>query len=169
MRVQLILCRVLQREAYLCAARSPHVVDIVLMPQGLHNEPARLRECVQEALEVVEDNQGRRYDASLLGYCLCSNGIVGLHAPIRTVVPRGHDCITLLLGSKEEYQKYFDAHRGVYWYSSGWIANSQQPGRERYEQTLRHYREKYGEDNAKFLLEQENQNYKRRLLGLSQD
>ena len=38
MRLQWIVCRVLQREAYLCAARSPHVVDLVLMPQGLHFE-----------------------------------------------------------------------------------------------------------------------------------
>jgi len=37
LRLQLIVCKVLQREAYYCAARSPHVVDIVLMEQGLHD------------------------------------------------------------------------------------------------------------------------------------
>jgi hypothetical protein len=155
MRFQFILCRLIQREAYLCAARSPHVVDLVLMPQGLHLEPDKLRASVQGALNVVEDSKGRPYDASLLGYGLCSNGIVGLQARIKTVVPRGHDCVTLLLGSKEKYQQYFDSHRGVYWYSSGWIEHSLQPGRERCEQILKEYVQKYGEDNAQYLMEME--------------
>ena len=64
-------------------------------------------------------------------------------------------CITFLLGSKERYQHYFDTHRGVYWYSAGWIENNQQPGRERYEQTLRDYVEKYGQDNAEYLMQME--------------
>ena len=136
-RLQLIACKVLQREAYFCAARSKNVVDVVLMPQGLHNEPDRLRSEVQKALERTHDIQDRPYDASLLGYGLCSNGIVGLGAEIPIVIPRAHDCITLLLGSKERYQEYFDSHRGVYWYSPGWIESGKQPGKERYELLLR--------------------------------
>jgi len=155
MRLQLILCKVMQREAYLCAARSKNVVDIVLMPQGLHDTPDKLREEVQKALNNTLDIQGRPYDASLLGYGLCSNGIVGLSAKIPIVVPRGHDCVTLLLGSKDRYQEYFDSHRGVYWYSAGWIESGKQPGKERYETTLKEYQEKYGDDNAQYLMEME--------------
>ena len=102
-RFQFITCKVMQREAYFCAARSKNVVDVVLMEQGLHDEPTRLRREVQKALDNTCDIQGRPYEASLLGYGLCSNGIVGLSAQIPIVVPRGHDCITLLLGSKEKY------------------------------------------------------------------
>jgi hypothetical protein len=145
----------MQREAYLCAARSPNVVDVVLMEQGLHDEPQRLRSQVLKALETVRDIQGRPYDASLLGYGLCSNGVVGLSASIPIVVPRGHDCITLLLGSKEKYQEYFDSHRGVYWYSAGWIESGKQPSQERYELLLKQYKEKYGDDNAQYLMEVE--------------
>ena len=155
MRLQFIVCKVLQREAYLAASRARNTVDVVLMPQGLHNEPDDLRARVQEALERVEDCQGNPYDASLLGYGLCCNGIVGLEARMTTVVPRGHDCVTLLLGSKERYREYFDTHRGIYWYSAGWIEGNEQPGRERYESTLTHYREKYGEDNAEYLMQME--------------
>jgi hypothetical protein len=115
LRLQLIVCKVLQREAYYCAAQSPHCVDVVLMEQGLHEEPERLRREVQKALERTHDAQGRSYDASLLGYGLCSNGTVGLGAEIPLVIPRAHDCITMLLGSKERYQEYFDSHRGTYW------------------------------------------------------
>ena len=145
MLLQFIICKVLQREAYLCAAQSPNTIDIVLVPQGLHNEPDKLRLAVQEALKAETDPRGRKYDASLLGYGLCSNGIAGLQAGIPIIVPRAHDCITLLLGSKEKYREYFDSHPGVYWYSSGWIEHSLQPGRERVELLLQTYREKYGE------------------------
>jgi len=145
----------MQREAYFCAARSKNVVDIVLMEQGLHDEPDKLRREVQKALDNTCDIQGRPYDASLLGYGLCSNGIVGLSAKIPIVAPRGHDCITLLLGSKDKYQAYFDSHRGVYWYSPGWIESGKQPSEERYEKMLKEYKEKYGDDNAQYLMEVE--------------
>ena len=145
----------MQREAYFCAARSKNVVDILLMEQGLHDEPEKLRSEVQKALDNTCDIQGRPYDASLLGYGLCSNGIVGLSAKIPIVAPRGHDCITLLLGSKDKYQEYFDSHRGVYWYSPGWIESGKQPSEERYEKMLKEYKEKYGDDNAQYLMELE--------------
>lgn len=145
----------MQKEAYLCAARSKNAVDVVLMPQGLHNEPEKLRNEVQKALERTADLQGQPYDASLLGYGLCSNGIVGLTAQIPIVVPRGHDCITLLLGSKDTYQKYFDSHKGVYWYSPGWIETDTMPGKERYEKTMQEYLRKYGHENAQYLMETE--------------
>lgn len=145
----------MQREAYFCSARSKNLVDVVLMEQGLHDQPDRLRAEVQKALETTIDIQGRAYDATLLGYGLCSNGIVGLSAKIPIVVPRGHDCITLLLGSKEKYKEYFDSHRGVYWYSPGWIESGKQPSKERYEKLLEDYKQKYGDDNAQYLMEVE--------------
>ncbi len=154
-RFQFIVCQVMQREAYYCAARTRNVVDIVLMPQGLHQTPDKLREAVQQALDKTEDGAGRQYDATLLGYGLCSNGIVGLASKIPLVVVRGHDCMTLLLGSKKRYKDYFDAHRGTYWYSPGWIEHGNQPGKERYERTLAEYQAKYGADNAKYLMEME--------------
>ena len=149
------MCRVIQREAYLCAAKSPHIVDVHLMPQGLHNDPEKLRAEIQNALDISVDNQGKPYDAVLLGYALCSNGTVGIEARIQTVVPRGHDCMTLILGSKEMYKSYFDAHRGIYWYSAGWIEQTLQPGKERYINALESYKEKYGEENAEYLMEME--------------
>ena len=151
-RFQFIACKVLQREAYLCAARSKNNIDIVFMKQGLHNQPDDLRRQVQDALNRTHDQCSNKYDASLLGYGLCSNGIAGLSAQIPIVVPRGHDCITLLLGSKDKYKEYFEAHRGVYWYSSGWISTGTMPSKERYEENLAQYKEKYGTDNAEYLM-----------------
>ena len=155
MRLKFITCKVLQKEAYLCASRCANIVDIVLMPQGLHNTPDILRSEVQKEMNKTDDIAGQPYDAMLLGYGLCSNGIAGLSSPVRVVAPRGHDCVTLLLGSKERYQTYFDAHRGVYWYSSGWIETGTMPGPDRCERLLAEYRDKYGPDNAQYLLEME--------------
>ena len=155
MRLQFIVCKVMAEEARFCVNRSANDVDIILMEQGLHNEPERLRSEVRKALNKIRDDEGRSYDASLLGYGLCSNGIVGLSASVLLVVPRGHDCMTLLLGSKERYRQYFDSHKGIYWYSTGWIKTVSMPGKERYEQTLNEYIEKYGPDNAQFLMETE--------------
>ncbi|MGH7142787.1 MAG: DUF1638 domain-containing protein, partial [Planctomycetota bacterium] len=96
------------------------------------------------------------YDAILLGYGLCSNGIAGIEAR-RTplVVVRGHDCITHLIGSRQRYREYFDAHPGTYWYSPGWIDTGSQPGQARYERTLQAYVDRYGADNAKYLMDME--------------
>jgi len=155
MRLKFIVCKVVQREAYFCAARSKNVVDIVLMPQGLHDTPDILRSTVQAALAQTTDIQGRGYDAMLLGYGLCSNGVLGVSSKIPIVIPRAHDCITLLLGSKKKYQEYFDSHRGTYWYSPGWIECTDQPGKDRYEKKLKEYKEKYGDDNAEYLMQTE--------------
>jgi hypothetical protein len=145
----------MRREAYFCAARSPNEVDVVLLEQGLHEDPDNLRAAVQAALDRTQNPQGLPYDASLLGYGLCSNGIAGLSAKILMVVPRGHDCMTLMLGSKDKYREYFESHRGVYWYSSGWIETGTMPGKERYEKTLAEYQRKYGKENAQYLMEQQ--------------
>ncbi len=155
LRLKFVVCGVLKREAYYCAAMSNSIVEVCLMKQGLHNEPDKLRQTLMDVLTQTEDVQGNRFDAVVMGYGLCSNGIVGLKSPIPVIIPRAHDCVTLLLGSKERYKEYFDAHRGIYWYSNGWIESSPMPGRERVETTRKEYVEKYGEDNADFLMEME--------------
>jgi hypothetical protein len=155
MRYKFIVCKVLQKEAYFCAARSQNIIDIELMPQGLHESPSNLCAEVQKAIDKTEDSNGRPYDAILLGYGLCSNGVVGLEPKTPVVIPRAHDCITLLLGSKEKYKEYFDAHRGIYWYSPGWIDFGTQPSKQRQEDLLKEYVEKFGADNAQYIMETE--------------
>ncbi len=152
-RFKLIVCRVLQKEAYFCAAKTENIIDIELTGQGLHEQPEKLCQGLQDLIAETDDPEGRPYDAILLGYGLCSNAIIGLAATIPLVVPRGHDCVTLLLGSKEKYKEYFDSHRGVYWYSPGWIQGGHMPGKQRYEKMLEEYRQKFGPEKAKYLME----------------
>ena len=94
--------------------------------------------------------------AIVLGYGLCSKGTESITAQRCTIVlTRAHDCITLLLGSKERYAEYITQHPGTYWYSPGWNRHHTPPGKERYEKLYSEYLEKYGEDNAQFLMETE--------------
>lgn len=155
-RYKFIGCKVLMRELYQLAYSSNNIVDTVWKKQALHNTPDILRREVQAAIDAVEAEE-EKYDAILLGYCLCSNGIVGLKSSkTPLVIPRGHDCITMLLGSKEKYQTLFDSYGGgIYWYSPGWIEHSVMPGRERYDIAYKEYAEKYGEDNAQYLMDME--------------
>ena len=169
MRYAFIGCEVLFREFCLAAAHSSAVIDVVMLPQGLHCVPNDLRARLQREIDRLEAGGPEyvpyeqidvvpppKYDAILLGYALCSNGVVGVTSRrMPLIIPRGHDCITLLLGSKERYREYFDSHRGIYWYSSGWIERTMQPSRERYELTYKYYVDTYGEDNAEYLMEME--------------
>ncbi len=147
----LIGCRAVWRELYLCAAQSKNRIEIALLPQGLHNTPDLLRKEMRRMIS----NAGEGWDAILCGYGLCCNGLAGLsHPTLPLVLPRAHDCITLLLGSKETYRDYFEAHPGTYWYSSGWFEETDMPGPDRDEKTRQMYVEKYGEENADFLMEE---------------
>lgn len=151
-RHRIIACHVLWRELCYYASLSGNIFDFRFLKQGLHNTPDVLRSELQGAIDETDGD----YSAILIGYGLCSNGIEGIVArQTRLVAIRGHDCITCLLGSKERYQQYFDAHPGTYWYSPGWIETGSQPGKERYERTYQAYVEKYGDDNAGYLMEME--------------
>jgi len=150
-RFLLLACRVLWRELNYYSAQSPHELTIRYLEQGLHKTPDRLRAALQEQIDAASDHD---FDALPLGYGLCSNGIVGLRPrSVPLVVPRAHDCITFLLGSKERYREYFDQRPGTYWYTPGWIECTEMPGPEHREKTYRAYCEKYGEENALYLME----------------
>lgn len=165
MRLKLIACKVMFREISRLAADCPNVVDITWMRQGFHDTPDLLRSHVQDQIDRIDEGtdpfSGIKgdgdFDAILLGYGLCSNGIAGLTSkkyPI--VIPRGHDCITFFLGSKERYRKLFDSMSGgIYWYSAGWCENVLMPGRKRMEAAYAIYLDKYGEENAEYLMETE--------------
>ncbi len=155
-KYKVIACKVISKELYTIAAKSKNLIDILWLKQALHDTPDRLRRQISEAIERVE-NEDETYDAILLGYGLCSKGIAGVKA-VKTpiIAPRGHDCITMLLGSKERYRELFDSHSGgIYWYSCGWIDHALQPGKERYELTYQNYLNQFGEENAKYLMEME--------------
>lgn len=158
-RFKLIVCEILFRETCHCAARTGNIIDITFMGKGLHNiGDSKMSSALQEEIDQAKTD---RYEAILLGYGLCNNGIQGLHASLPMVVPRAHDCITLLLGSKEKYRAYFDKNPGTYFQSTGWmerdvdfydgeISVMEQLGINK---SFQDYVEKYGEENARYIME----------------
>ena len=80
-----------------------------------------MRESVQAAIDEAE-TQIEKYDAIALGYGLCGNGLAGVQArSVSLVLPRAHDCITLLMGSRARFESYFQDHPGVFYRSAGWV------------------------------------------------
>jgi hypothetical protein len=157
LKLKLIACNVFQREACWCLSKTPHLVDPVFVELGLHVNPAYLRERLQSLIDA-EDAQDIRHDAVLLLYGLCGNAAVGLQArrtPI--IIPRAHDCATVLLGSAARYEAVFADNPSRPFSSIGYLER----GSETYRteggytggvgDTYEAYVEKYGEDNAKYL------------------
>ncbi|MBX3729540.1 MAG: DUF1638 domain-containing protein [Candidatus Sumerlaeia bacterium] len=162
LRLKAVSCEVFTREVCWAIARSPHEVDVEFLPKGLHDlGAARMFARVREVVERIDE---RPYDAIVMAYGLCNNGLAGLRArTIPLVLPRAHDCITLFLGSKERYLEQFNANPATYYLTSGWIERSapnaqlsqfsikEQAGMN---MTREELVEKYGEDNADFLWEE---------------
>lgn len=156
-RTLLIGCAVLEDELrHLTAASAPAAggaIELLLVEQGLHERPEQLRSRLQSEIDRADG----RYDRIIIAYGLCSNGLAGIRAG-RTplLVPRAHDCITLLLGCRQRYRTYFDQNPGTYWYSSGWLAHGRPPGPDHFERKQREFMDAYDdEDTAEYLLGEE--------------
>jgi hypothetical protein len=162
MRLRLISCEIFFREMCALIARSRHTIDVEFLPKGLHDVgTAEMYGRLQAAIDRIDNSP---YDAILLGYGLCNNGIVGLSSRDKQlVVPRAHDCITLFMGSASRYMDYFQNHPGVYFTTTGWIERGGADGelsqlalgkslgfRQTYEEMVA----RYGEDNARYLQEE---------------
>jgi hypothetical protein len=160
LRRKLIACEIFFREICHVVSASPTVCDLEFLPKGLHDLGAeRMLARVQAAVDAVPAD---RYEAVLMGYALCNNGLAGLtarHTPL--VIPRSHDCIAVFMGSAGAYRQYFDAHPGAYYKTSGWTErnDSASAGEETVQQRLGLFMryedlvEKYGEENAKYVME----------------
>ncbi len=160
MRLKCIGCEVLARPLYLCAARSPHIIDVELLKRGLHNDPPDLRAKLQARIDAAA---GQGYEAVVMAYGLCGQATAGLTArDIPIIVPRAHDCITLFLGSRERYQDEFKKNSGTYWYALDYVEREDEAGSALalgagsdtdLKAVYQEYVEKYGEDNADYLME----------------
>lgn len=129
--------------------------QVSFMDYGLHRVPANLTWTVQGAIDSVEVPS-----LIVLGYGLCGNGLNGIKAGEHTLlVPRADDCIAILLGSHEDYIREFESVPGTYYLSKGWLESGSNPLKEYQE-----YLQKYGEESAQWIMDQQYQHYERLVL-----
>lgn len=157
----LVACEVLLRELDAVLAKSPHQIEPVYLPKGLHDIGCQRMQ--QRLQQVVAEIDEQAFDAIIMGYGLCNMGLVGLGAQrIPLILPRAHDCITLLLGSRQRYDRYFVDNPGCFFLSPGWIEHDEiaeelvplsVPHQTGMDQSYEALVEKYGEENAQFLRE----------------
>lgn len=158
MRIAIIGCMVMNREISRLVSESKNNVRVWWMRQGLHDTPDVLHSELQRTIDSIEQENailrpGFRFEAIVLAYGLCSNGVLGLQShSVPVIVPRCDDCISLFLGSAERYRKYFREYPGTYWYNRGWIEQAFTPSRQNYAAMRAEYVEKYGEENADYLM-----------------
>lgn len=159
MRIAIIGCSVMNREISHLVSQSRHIVRVWWLRQGLHDTPDLLRTKLQQTIDDIEHEnealpQNLCFEAIILAYGLCSNGVLGLRSrSLPVVVPRCDDCISLFLGSADRYRKLFVQMPGVYWYNNGWIEQAFTPSKENYAIRRAEYAAEYGEENADYLME----------------
>jgi hypothetical protein len=119
-RVKVIACATVIEEM---APRMPAEMTREVLDFGLHFRPGGLTAALQE---VIDRSTG--YDTLLLGYGLCSRGVVGLRATTaRLVIPRVDDCIAIFLGSRDDYTAQHAKEPGTYYLTKGWIEAKDSP------------------------------------------
>jgi hypothetical protein len=149
--VVVIACKVFQNfiEAYLPDGLAG---EITFLDYGLHAVPRNLKKAIQEQIDGVNEPS-----LVVLGYGLCGNGLDGIKAgPHTLLAPRTDDCIAILLGSYQAYQRQFSDSPATYYLSKGWLESGSNPLEE-----YQRYVEKYGEKQAKWLMDTQYRHYKR--------
>ncbi len=115
---------------------------------GLHTDPARLRQALQQAIDEVDP----AVDTIILGYGLCSQGVIGLRsARSLLVVPRVDDCISIFLGSGAAYREQARSEPGTYYLTKGWIEVGESPFSE-HEKMVQRYGPKKAERIYRIML-----------------
>lgn len=164
MYYKLLGCKMLEREIASVAFCTDNVIDVTTLQLQLHETPKLLQKALQEEIDQIDANQHRYsnntnerdYDAILLGYGLCSNAVTGLSSKkYPLVIPKAHDCVTMLMGSKEQYMDYYMKHPGTFYYSPGFAEftrfNDEEQRQRRYELFLA--KSKGNEKRAKRMME----------------
>ncbi len=121
-----VVCDVMKNEFTMYKNKADNNLECIFLEQHLHNTPNIMNKRLQEVIDGIEGD----YDNILLGYGLCSNGVVNLKSEkYEIIIPRVDDCISLFLGSKEKYLEEFKKDPATYYLCRGWIEYGGDPYR----------------------------------------
>ena len=116
MSVGVICCRVLEKEIRAVIRGVPEVTRLEVMEWGLHIQPDRLLDTVNQRIRSLE----RHVDAVMLGYGRCQ-ALDRLPSDFAVPVlrPEGEDCIGVLLG-QNRYAEELKRVAGTWFLTPGW-------------------------------------------------
>jgi len=142
----LLACDVLADEiAALSAGLDGLIRPVVWLEMGLHDHPDLLRTKIQETIAQIE--QQPDVATILLAYGTCGLGLAGLRAGrCALVIPKAHDCVSILLGSVARHVAVLRESPDVYFYSPGWIRGRRVPGPDREAELRATYFARYPDD-----------------------
>ncbi len=161
MNIKVVACGVFEPELLHLVGETDSDITLVMLDAGLHATPDLLRLQAQEQIDAAV---GHGYDGIVLGYGLCGRGTSGLLArDTPVIIPRVHDCMTLFMGSREEYRRQFSKHPGTFYTTPGWYEKksiAEEPLRKRVRSTddvrsdarFGELAAKYGEANAEHII-----------------
>jgi len=167
MNLKLIACSVFQREICALLATTPHTVDVEFIELGDHDKPDKLRAFLQSRIDAPHaahsQNAARAYEAILLAYGICGNTATGLLArDVPLVIPRAHDCATILLGSRSAFLEHFGDNPShsfgcVGYFERGFPGYNAHTGdtgdRPITDPNYQKFVDDYGEENARYIWE----------------
>lgn len=116
MRSVILSCNTIRAEVDQVIEKTDFSGTVLYLESGLHNEPKRLHQVLQETLNRISN-----VDQVLLVMGYCGNAVLDLKPRgFRLIVPKADDCITMLLGSQEK-RKIAQEEKYTYFFSKGWL------------------------------------------------
>ena len=129
-KLYVIACAVLAIDMKHSAKRLGLDIEYKFLEAGLHNNPKRLKEKLQAAIDEISasDLCGR----IIIGYGICGKGTIGIQSRSTPLtIPKVHDCISIFLGGDQAYMDEFKKYPGTYYLSAGWYEEKAQPMSQR--------------------------------------
>ncbi|MDF2568957.1 MAG: hypothetical protein K0R55_561 [Sporomusa sp.] len=115
MTVKIIACEVMKEE--LLSVKTKEIVEYEFVSMGLHLHPQKLHSELQRLLDLSVG-----YEKVILAFGLCGGAARELKAsdsPL--IIPRVHDCIPVILGSRKRFEQFNQAEKGTFYLSCGWM------------------------------------------------
>ena len=148
MRLKVIACKTLTREIGFLSASCPNTLDIVWL--GNSGRADTYGSLLQDCIDKTDSEGPGAYDAIVLALGAdAACGVSSQWFPI--LVPRVHDCTSLLLGSAQRMRDIMEAASSeLYWYTPGILERHMPDGV--FSEELTRYSIPVGAENARCLL-----------------
>ena len=148
----LIICDVFREEFEVYSPDGIEFAQVSFFEMGLHDNPPKLRQTLQTEIDRIEMETD--VDCILLAYGLCGGGTLELSTrKTKLVIPKAHDCVSILLGCAHRHAQLMKEAPGTYFYSPGWVRGKRVPGPDRENWIRSQYSDKYDEEMLDELVE----------------